>query len=93
MSDWKFAEANPSEKLAKLHFYSVQAKTPSGPKELRITIYEYASQTGNQAFFAQTDELLNEHLVPFRPCGFGNTLFAALSECLRNVRRFEPEST
>src|SRR5882724_1957192 len=80
VNDWTFAQADPSEKLAKLHFYSVQTKSEAGPVELRITVREYASQTGPMAFFAETDEELNKHLVPFRPCGWGNTLFGALSE-------------
>jgi len=92
VTDWKFAEADPSEKLAKLHHFSVRAKVESGCQEIRITVWEYASQTGNMAFFAQTEEDVNQHLVPFRPCGWGNTLFAALSACLRNIRKFEPEA-
>jgi hypothetical protein len=92
VSDWKFAELDPSEKLAKLHHFSVQTKTESGPFEMRITVREYASQTGSMAFFAQAEQDVNQRLVPFRPCGSGHTLFAALSECLRNIRRFEPEA-
>lgn len=89
MSDWKFAEADPSEKLAKLHYFSVQKKFDAGVVEMRITVREYASQTGGMAFFAETDEQVNQSSVPFRPCGWSNTLFGALSECLRNIRRFE----
>jgi hypothetical protein len=32
---------------------------------------------------------LNQRTAPFRPCGWGSTLSAALSECIRNIRRFE----
>jgi hypothetical protein len=90
MSDWKHVQRDPSEALAKLHFFSVKKKWGSEEIELRITIKEFATaEIGDLSFFAQTDEALNQGTAPFRPCGWSNTLMGALSECLRNIRKFE----
>lgn len=92
MSDWKYAQEDPSEALAKLHYFSVQKQHSSGELEIRITIKEYASaKTGDMLFFAEADRHLNQKTAPFRPCGWSNTLLGALSDCLRNIRRFEYE--
>jgi hypothetical protein len=90
MSDWKYVQREASEQLARLHFFSVKKPGPSGPVELRITVYEYATpEIGDLQFFAQTDIELNQGSAPFRPVGWSNTLMGALSECLRNIRKFE----
>jgi hypothetical protein len=92
MSDWKHVQLDQSEQLAKLHFFSVKKKHASGPVELRITVWEYATpEIGALEFFAQTDVELNQKIAPFRPCGWSSTLAGALAECLRNVRKFEYE--
>jgi hypothetical protein len=92
MSDWKYTQRETSEQLAKLHFFSVKKPSPAGPVEMRITVYEYATpEIGDLQFFAQTDVELNQGTAPFRPCGWSNTLMGALSECLRNIRKFEYE--
>jgi len=43
MEDWKFAQKDPSECLAKLHFYSVTKKHACGEIEARITVKEFAT--------------------------------------------------
>jgi hypothetical protein len=92
MSDWKHVQRDPSEQLAQLHFFSVKKQHPSGPLEMRITVWEFATpEISDLTFFAQTDIELNQGTVPFRPCGWSNTLMGALSECLRNIRKFEFE--
>lgn len=92
MSDWKYVQRNPSEQLAKLHHFSVKKSHASGPVEMRITVYEYATpELGDLTFFAQADTELNQNNLPFRPCGWGSSLMAALSECLKNMRKFEYE--
>ena len=92
MSDWRYVERDPSEQLARLHFFSVKKQHVSGPVELRITVYEFATpDLPSLQFFAQTDIELNQASAPFRPCGWSDTLMGALSECLRNVRKFEYE--
>ncbi len=39
--------------------------------------------------FARADIELNQKTAPFEPAGWGDTLSEALSECLKNLRRFE----
>ena len=90
MSDWKYAQADPSEALARLHFFSTKKRQPGGDIELRITVREYVTaEIGDLLFYAEADQELNQKTAPFRPCGWSNTLQGALSECMRNIRRFE----
>jgi hypothetical protein len=42
-------------------------------------------------FFAMADIELNQKTAKFQPCGWADTLMGALTECLRNLRRFEYE--
>lgn len=93
MEDWKYIQARPGEGLAKLHFFSIKKRHQAGEVELRITIHEYASaEIGDLLFYAEADQDLNQKTAPFRPCGWGSTLSSALSECVRNIRRFEYEA-
>ena len=92
MSDWKHIQRDPAEQLAKLHYFSVKKPHASGPVEMRITVWEYATpEIGNLKFFAQADVELNQRTAPFQPCGWSSTLEGAVSECLRNIRKFEYE--
>ena len=91
-NDWKYVQRDPSEALAKLHFFSVVKKHACGEIEARITVKEFATfKTADMQFFAQADIELNQKTVAFRPFGWGETLLAALSECMRNLRKFEYE--
>jgi hypothetical protein len=90
MSDWKYEQRDPSECLAKLHFFSVKKRHAGGEVEARITVHEYATpEIGAMQFFAMADIELNQKAVKFSPSGWANTLTGALSECLKNMRRFE----
>jgi len=90
VSEWKYAQQERSEKLAKLHFFSVVKSCPQGDIELRITVKEFATpDTGNLQFFAETDKPLNANTAPFHACGWGDSLMGALAECMRNVRKFD----
>ena len=92
MSDWKYAQEERSEALAKLHFFSVKKCHASGEVDFRITVREFATaDTGDMMFFAEADKEVNQKTAPFRPCGWSNTLLGALSDCLRNIRRFDYE--
>ena len=93
MNEWKLVQRDPSEALAKLHFFSVTKKHATGEIEARITIKEFASaRTSDFNFFASADLELNQRTLKFRPCGWSDTLLGALAECLRNFRRFEYEA-
>jgi hypothetical protein len=92
MEDWKFAQKDPSESLAKLHFFSVTKKHVCGELEARITVKEFATyKTSDLKFFATADIELNQKTLTFRPFGWHDTLLGALSECLRNLRKFDYE--
>lgn len=92
MENWKYVQRDPTEALAKLHFFSVTKKHAAGEIEVCITIKEFATpSTADMAFFAQADVELNQKTLRFRPCGWHETMMGALAECLRNLRRFDFE--
>jgi hypothetical protein len=92
MSDWKYAQKDPAEALAQLHYFSVKKKHSRGEIEARITVQEFASsEIGALKFFAVADIELNQKAAAFRPSGWGDSLAHALSECMKNMRRFEYE--
>ncbi len=92
MEDWKFTQKDPSEALAKLHFFSIKKKHAAGEVEARITVKEFATaKTTDLKFFASADIELNQKTMPFQPCGWSETLMGALTECLRNLRKFDYE--
>lgn len=92
MEDWKFTQKDPSEALAKLHFFSIKKKYASGEVEARITVKEFATaKTTDMKFFATADIQLNQNTAKFQPCGWAETLMGALTECLRNLRKFDYE--
>ena len=94
MEDWKFTEKDPCEALAKLHFFSIKKKHASGEVEARITVKEFATaKTIDMKFFAVADIELNQKTMKFQPCGWAETLMGALTECLRNLRKFDYESS
>lgn len=92
MSDWKYAQKDPSEALAQLHYFSVRKKHSAGEMEVRITVQEFATcEIGALKFFASADIELNQKTAKFRPSGWSDNLAGALSECLKNLRKFEYE--
>jgi hypothetical protein len=93
MNDWKLLQKDPSEALARLHFFSVVKKHATGQIEARITVKEFATaKTSDMQFFASADVALNQKVLPFHPAGWGESLLIALAECLRNLRKFEYET-
>jgi len=89
MSDWIYAQRDPSEELAQLHFFSLKKRQPEGDIDFVITVREYVpSKDRTMLFFAEADKQTNQKTAPFTPCGWGNTLLNALSECVQAVHRF-----
>jgi hypothetical protein len=39
-------------------------------------------------FFALADKQTNQNGTPYTPCGWGETLISALSDCIRELERF-----
>src|SRR5579863_5621606 len=92
MSEWMYLQEDPAESLARLHFFSVRKKHASGDIETRITVHEFASPPiGALQFFAMADIELNQKTAKYKPSGWSDTLMGALSECLKNLRKFEYE--
>ena len=92
MSDWTFAQSDPSEELAQLHFFSVKKQHPKGEIEFIITVREYVDRNAlRMRFFAQADKPTNQKTAPFTPFGWGETLLGALSECISAIQRFPYE--
>jgi hypothetical protein len=93
MNDWKLVQKDPSEALAKLHFFSVTKKHATGQIEARITVKEFVTaKTSDMQYYATADIELNQKTLRFQPCGWSETLMGALSECMRNLRKFDYEA-
>ncbi len=90
MSDWEFAQSDPYQRLAQLHYFSVEKKLESGGAvEFIITVKEFVTpKEPTMLFFAQADKQTNQNVAPYTPSGWGKTLHDALSQCVRAVDRF-----
>jgi hypothetical protein len=89
LDDWGYAQTNPSEQLARLHFFSMKKQQDGGEVEITITVREFFTpKDGALAYFAQADKQTNQRVAPYTPCGWGKTLLQALAECVREVNRF-----
>jgi hypothetical protein len=94
MKEWGFAQTNPNEELAQVHYFSMKKQHPGGDVEFLITVKEFITpKEPTMHFFAQADKETNQHTAPYRPCGWGKTMLEALSECVRAVNRFPYEGT
>ena len=88
MSEWVHAQTRPSQQLAQLHQFSVRAHN----QDFVITVKEFAARNEQgMRFFAQSDKQTNQRTAPFTPCGWGETLLAALHECVTAIERFPYE--
>ena len=93
MSDWMYVQENSSEQLAQLHLFSVLKRQQGSEIPFRITVKEFATPPPGQhvRFFAEADKPLNQQTASFVPCGWGNSLYAALGDCVRLIRQFPYE--
>ena len=92
MTEWTFAQSQPTDQLALLHFFSVKKPQAGGEVEFIITVKEYATPSDeSMRFFAITDKQTNQKGVPYTPCGWGNTMLKALAECVKAVHLFPYE--
>jgi hypothetical protein len=94
LDDWKFAQREDSERLAKVHYFSMQKQQGSDEIEFVITVREYVKpKDPSILFFAQADKETNQKTAPYKPCGWGRSLLEALSKCMDEIRRFPYEGT
>lgn len=92
MTEWIYAQNDPAEELAQLHYFTFKHRQPEGEIEFVITVKEFASRNALQMrFYAQADKEINQGAAPFRPFGWGDSLLGALSECLGVIRRHPGE--
>lgn len=92
MSDWQFAQKDPSDQLTQLHFFSIIKTEPEGEIPFRITIREHATpQARGMHFFAEADKQTNQNTAPYTPSGWGPSLTEALSKCIDSIHRFPYE--
>ena len=93
MSEWPYLQKEIAEELAQLHFFSMVRRQPTGDVAFRITVKEFAAPPPGQRlrFFAEADKPVNQKTASFVPCGWGNSIFAALGDCLRLIRQFPYE--
>ncbi len=92
MADWHYAQDDPSEELAQLHWFSMKKRQPHGDVEFIITVKEYVNRNEQlMRFYASADRKLNQKVGAFVPFGWGETLLGALSECMVSIRNFPCE--
>jgi hypothetical protein len=89
MEEWAYAQAKASEKLARLHHFSVMKQQDGAEIEFVVTVKESATPSDpRMRFFAQADKQTNQDSVPYTPSAWGNTLLDALAECIVEIHRF-----
>jgi len=87
VAEWVYAQVDPAEELAQLHYFCFKRRQPEGEVEFVITVKEFAARNALQMrFYAQADREINQGTAAFRPFGWGDTLLHALSECMRAIR-------
>jgi hypothetical protein len=92
MSEWEFAQSDPEQQLAKLHHFSMMKRQRDGEVEISIVVKEFLTPKDPAlGFLAQADKQTNQKVAPYTPIGWGNTLLAALAQCLREIERFPYE--
>jgi hypothetical protein len=94
VAEWMYAQKDPAEELAQLHYFSFKQPRRDGAIEYVITVKEFASRNALQMrFYAQADKEVNQGAAPFRPFGWGDSLLRALSECIDAIRQYpyDPE--
>ena len=95
MNDWHYAQTDPREQLARLHYFSMKKIQGDAEIEMIITVKETFTPAlgGAMQFFAQADKQTNQQGLPYTPSGWGKSLLEALSACVREINRFpyQPE--
>ena len=89
MEEWAYAQAKLSERLARLHCFSVVKQQDGREIEFLITVKEYAAP-GDRCmhFFVLADKENQSGFGAYTPCGWGETPLSALSDCLMELHRF-----
>jgi hypothetical protein len=92
LSDWHFAQDQPTERLCKIEHYSMLKGHPGGDVEFLITVREYVNPPDPaMRFLAQADKQTNQKTAPYTPTGWGSSLLQALAECMKGIQKFPYE--
>jgi hypothetical protein len=92
MDEWGYAQEDPAEQLARLHYFSIMKLQDGAAIEFIITVKEYVTPPlGALRFFAQASRQTNQKVAPYTPCGWGSTLSEAVGACTREIKRFRDE--
>lgn len=93
MGDWVHIQARAGEQLMQLHHFVIIRQQAGGDVTFAITVKEYAVPPPGQRvrFYAEADKYVNQSTAAFLPCGWGNSLFSALGDCVRMIREFPYE--
>jgi hypothetical protein len=92
MADWIYAQTDRNEELAQLSYFSMKKPQPGGDVEFIITVREYVERNRqHMKFYAQADKPVNQKTAAVTPFGWGETLLAALSDCMGMIRRYPYE--
>lgn len=92
MADWIYAQADPAEELAQLSSFSMKKQQPGGEVEFIITVREYVTRNKHHMkFYAQADKQVNQKSAALTPFGWGETMLAALADCIGMIRRYPYE--
>jgi hypothetical protein len=92
VTEWIYAQNDPAEELAQLHYFTFKKRHADGDTEFVITVKGFASRnTLQMRFYAQADRDISQGTVSFRPFGWGDSLLGALSECIGVIRQHRSE--
>ena len=92
MSDWHYAQEQPTERLCRIEHYSMLKQQAGGDVEFLITVREYVNPPDPaMRFLAQADKATNQKTAAYTPTGWGPSLLQALAECMKGIRKFPYE--
>jgi hypothetical protein len=88
MNDWQYAQTDPREQLARLHYFSIKKLQGEAEIEMMITVKEtFTPQLGAMQFFAQADKQTNQKVLPYTPSGGGKRCSKPCHR-VREINRF-----
>ena len=92
MSDWHYAQEQPTERLCRIEHYSMLKQQAGRDVEFLITVREYVDPPDPaMRFLAQADKQTNQKTAAYTPTGWGPSLLQALAECMKGIRKFPYE--
>jgi ABC-type uncharacterized transport system substrate-binding protein len=90
VEDWQYAQADRTEELAQLHYFTMIKNQDGRQIPFAVTVKEFAvaPKGQNLRFFAEADKQVNQSSAGFVPSGWGDSVLKALADCMRLIRQF-----